>query len=349
MRAFILLPSLAILSLSSAAFGLAQSKHKALSDSACRKAGLPTDFCDEVAVAAYNVDRYEWDDMAAHAQPEVGQPHCDAALAVTTRVHTLATELRTRLAAANATQSTQSLADIAKALGRTLHTVQDNCAHSGVPNDQHAWLSLSDSCLDTESSPDIQPAAVQCAEQETVLTFDAFVTAFEGAGLETSSFKMFKADNEQVAQFFPPRGGVCDFLKSADTWNGIDRRWDNAIMVPAIENQFYTTLVVDPDAPATDVCAGNPNAIAVPETPPVDVSQKIEWCTSIKLYCAGKADGSDTSPPWDTGTPTSTPSAGSSSDSGGGCNLSGSSSPMPTTALALLGLALGLRRRRNSK
>ncbi len=328
------------------AFGLAQSKHKSLSYSGCRAVDLPMDFCDEVAAAAYNVDRYEWDDLAAHAQPEAGQAHCDAALAVTGRVRTLAMELRTLLEDPKATNSRQSIEDIAKALGRTLHTVQDNCAHSGVPNVQHAWLSLSDTCLDTESSPDIQPAAVECAKKQTAVTLEAFVTAYEGVSLKTSSFKMYKEDNEQISMYWPPRGGVCDFLKSADTWDGTDRRWNNDLVVPAIEYQFYSNLNVDPATPAADVCAGDPNAIDAPEAAPVDVSKKIEWCTSIKLYCAGKSDGADALPPWETEAPAPTPTPSGGAGESSGCNINGSQSSWPAAFFAALGLCIGLRRRR---
>lgn len=342
--------ALATLSLPATAFGLAQSKHKSLSYQACRSAGLPMDFCDEVGAAAYNVDRHEWDDLAAHAQPEVGQSHCEAALAVTGRVHTLAGELRTLLTAPGATQTRESIEDIAKAFGRTLHTLQDNCAHSGVPNAQHAWLSLSDSCLDTESSPDVQPAAVECATAQTTLAVNAFVSAYEGASLKPSSFKMYKEDNEQIALFWPPRGGVCDFLKSADTWNGQDYRWNNDIVVPALETQFYTNLVVDPAAPAADLCAGNPDAIVTAAAPAVDVSQKIEWCTSIKLYCAGKADGTEASPPWDPEAPSTPPTTAQGGGESGGCNLhKHSSSNWPSLLLGALGMSIGWRRRRRQR
>ena len=86
---------------------------------------------------------------------------------------------------------------------------QDNCAHSGVPNTQHAWFSLSDSCLDTTLSPDIQPEAQKCAKEQSVLALDAFVVAYKAAALKPSSFKMYKEDNEPLGMYFPPRGGGC--------------------------------------------------------------------------------------------------------------------------------------------
>lgn len=331
------------LALSAQALGLSQSKHRALSYEACRAVSLPTDFCDEVGAASYNVDRYEWDLLAAHAQPEAGQSHCDAALAVTGRMASLGSELRSLLSAPGATKDRESIEDIAKALGRILHTLQDNCAHSGMPNSQHAWLSLSDSCRDTESSPDIQPGAEHCARQQSLVTLDAFVAAYQAAALKPASFKLFKEDNEQIGMYFPPRGGVCEFLKSADVWDGTDRRWNNDLVVPALGSQVFANLVVDPGTPPADLCSGNPDAIATAPIPPVDVTQKIKWCTKIKLYCAGKSDGADALPPWDDPTPNAEPA---DAESDGGCNVGrGAGAGAWAALLGALGL-LGLRRRR---
>ncbi len=348
MRVSTLLLTAAALLAPATASALAQSKHRSLSYEACRAAGLNMDFCDEVAVAAYNVDRYEWDDLAAHAQPEAGQSHCDAAASVSGRVRDLGGELRGLLTAPDATGTRSSIEDIAKSLGRVLHTLQDNCAHSGMPNDQHAWFSLSDACLDTESSPDIQPAAVECAKQQSTLAFDAFVTAFGDAGLKTGSFEMYKEDNEaQLPQYWPPRGGVCDFLKSADSWDGQDRRWDNDRVVPALRDQFFSSLVVDPGAPAGDVCASGD--ISLSAAAPLDVTQKIEWCSKIKLYCAGKADGSEALPPWETGGSTPAPAGGAGDASGCALGLREARGGQAASWLGALALALGLgawRRRR---
>ncbi len=331
---------------SSQALALSQSKHRALSDDACRGVGLPMDFCDEVGAASYNVDRYEWELLAAHAQPEEGQSHCDAALAVTGRVASLGKELRALLAAPGATKDRASIEAIAKALGRTLHTLQDNCAHSGVSNTQHAWFSLSDSCLDTTLSPDIQPEALKCAKEQSVLALDAFVVAYKAAALKPSSFKMYKEDNEPLGMYFPPRGGVCEFLKGADTWDGVDRRWNNELVVPALGGQFSANLTVDPETPATDLCAGNPDAIALQAAPPVEVAQKTEWCNSIKLYCAGKSDGVDESPPWEEPSPSADP-VGANGESDAGCTVRGDAGPSAWAALlGALGAAGLLRRRK---
>jgi MYXO-CTERM domain-containing protein len=346
MRIAPLLVLLGSLLLPSTASALAQTQHKSISITACTAAGLPADFCDEVGAAAYNVDLYEWDLLAAHAQPEEGQSQCDAAYAVTSRVQSLAKELRTLLQTPGVTISAESLRSIALAFGRTLHTLQDNCAHSGMPNIEHAWFSLSDACLNTQSSPDLQPEATQCAEQETKVAFEAFVAAYQQASLFPGDFLMYKESTDLAPNFWPPRGGVCDFLKGAGSWDGQDRRWNNAVVVPALESQLYTSLVVDPGAPPLDLCATNPDAIALEPAPPVDVSQKMGWCTSIQLYCSGKADGLDSKPPWETGAATTTPASSGASE--GGCTVQPATpaGSWPTALLAALGLALGRSRRR---
>lgn len=174
-----------------------------------------------MGAAAYNVDRYEWEDLAAHAQPEEGASKCQAANNAVARIRTLAQEMRTISEA-----STSYNPELAVAVGRALHTIQDNCAHSGIPNPAHAWFSLSDSCLKTSLSPDVQPQAIACAEAETQRAMQVFASVIQvptpppdpsGRG----------SSPQQDPQFFPPRGGVCDFLKSAVTWDGVDRRWNN--------------------------------------------------------------------------------------------------------------------------
>jgi hypothetical protein len=336
----VLSPLVAATLLVSPAFALSQSKHRSLSWKACMAHDLPSEFCDEVGAAAYNVDHYEWDLMAAHAQPEDGQSKCDAANAAVTRIQSLALEMR-----AKGQSKSWDSTDLAKAFGRALHTIQDNCAHSGVPNPEHAWFSLSDSCLDTKSSPDIQPEAVACAEQATKLAFDAFASAVDEKIVTV--YERFDQDQDrQPAMFFPPRGGVCEFLKSATTWDGVDRRWNNDVVVPALQDQLFRTLVVDPQSATVDVCGTGADALEPSSAPPdVDTSQPIEWCTHLNIYCVGKTDGADTAPPWETpGTPAATPAAGSP-DEDSGCSIGRSSSGGLGLALLLLA-GLCVRRRR---
>ncbi|MFO0572146.1 MAG: hypothetical protein U0263_41365 [Polyangiaceae bacterium] len=304
---------------------------------ACWKQKLPSEFCDAVGAAAYNVDHYEWDTLAAHGQPEVGQSKCDAANATVDRIRTLAQEMRSISQA----QSSYDPA-LAVALGRALHTIQDNCAHSGMPNPEHAWFSLSDSCADTNDSPDVQPGAVACAEQETALAFDTFVKAIQVPTPPPPPDH--DTNNNPNPQFWPSRGGVCDFLKSATTWDGTDRRWNNQVVVPAVQDQLYKNLLVDPNAPSNDVCAGGEAALEpLAPVPNLDTSHPTEWCTTISLYCAGKADGVDEAPPWEPKPSSSGPAETSESS---GCNLANHRGSSPLWLFGALTALLGLARRR---
>jgi hypothetical protein len=328
-----------VLGIATPAAALSQSKHRSLSVDACWKMKLPSEFCDEVGAAAYNVDHYEWDVLAAHAQPEVGESKCEAADAAIARIRALAIDAR-----ANGMPKFGESTDLAHAFGRLLHTLQDNCAHSGVPNTQHAWLSLSDSCLDTESSPDLQPEAIECAKHETLLAFDALAAAIDAKILKVTS--RFDPEQRQPAMYFPPRAGVCDFLKSSASWDGVDRRWNNDVVVPLLRDQLYLSLIVDPDAPPGEACASGSDAIEpVSSAPPVDTSKPIEWCTSLNIYCVGKTDGADTAPPWESAEPPTAQSPSSSGDDSG-CNLSGSGSAHVGLSALLLAAFFARCRRR---
>ena len=322
----------------STASALAQGKHRSLSVDACWKQKLPSAFCDAVGAAAYNVDAYEWDTLAAHGQPENGQSKCQAANATVERIRTLAQDMR-----AIAGASTDYNPELAVALGRALHTIQDNCAHRGMPNPEHAWFSMSDSCSDTELSPDVQPEAIACAEQETAAAFTAFVAAIQVP--EPPPPPEPNNNQNPNPQLWPHRGDVCDFLKSATTWDGQDRRWNNQLVVPALRDQLYQSLVVDPGAPANDVCANGEAALEpLSPVPNLDTSQPIEWCTKIQLYCAGKADSSDAAPPWEPKPEATSPTP---SEQGSGCSLPArrGTNPVSLLGIALAALAAAARRR----
>lgn len=322
------------------AAALSQGEHRDISAQACRNQSLPSAFCDEVAAAAYNVDHHEWDDLAAHAQPEAGASQCQAAGAAVSRIRTLALEMR-----AISEASTDYDPALAIALGRALHTIQDNCAHSGMPNPQHAWFSLSDSCEDTEDSPDIQPQAVACAEQESARALQTFAQAI---AVGAPPFDP-EQPHSQYPMYFPPRGGVCAFLKSADSWDGIDRRWNNEPVIAALGAELEQVLLLGPSAAPVDVCSGG-ESVLIPASPaaPVDTSQPIEWCTKLVLYCAGKTDGASDAPPWEGGPsqPSSTPEA--STSDGGGCSVPARSGATDAAWPALVLVAFCARRRRRS-
>lgn len=339
--AFLLAAIVALCAAPRVASALSQSKHRDLSVSACWKHGLPSEFCEAVGTAAYNVDHHEWGTLAAHAQQEEGQSKCQAVSSTLGRIRSLAQELRAVSAA-----SAEYDPKLAVALGRLLHTLQDNCAHSGMPNPQHAWLSLSDSCSDSEVSPDAQPEAFACAAGETALAFEAFASVIV--------VPQPPVDPDHVGgpspypQYWPSRSDVCGFLVSAPTWDGVDRRWNNEIVVPLLREQLYTSLVVDPALPASNPCASGDAALEpVSEPAASDTSHPPEWCTRLDLYCAGKTDSVDEAPPWESD---AAPSSQDGSSGGKGCSLSPGAGSARGSALAILiaGMALLVRRRRVS-
>jgi MYXO-CTERM domain-containing protein len=288
---------LAAIASSSSSFGLEQSKHRAISRDACSAAGLPWGFCERVGTEAYNVDSYEWNDLSAHAQVDVklGQDACTAANLTAGRVYWLGSDARQALFAKASGASWADGTLLAEELGRALHTVQDNCAHSGMTNPQHAWYSLSDSCSSTKLSPDIQASAIACAKRETQAVMDAFTDTLAEAGLSPDDL----SGVDEGSAHWPARGDVCAFLKEGNSWSGADTRWDNGVAVPALEEQMVAGLRGG-YAPA-DVCDGDPNGLRLANPAPVfNTSGGQKFCFKIKLYCLGKADGAaDEPPPWE--------------------------------------------------
>jgi hypothetical protein len=294
----------------SRAQALEQSKHRDISENACKAAGLSANFCGRVGDAAYNVDWAEWDTLAAHAQPEAGQSLCDAAGAAAARLSSLGGEISAALELPASAERANTLAD---AMGRALHTLQDNCAHEGVSNVQHAWYSLSDSCDGTKLSPDVQPQATQCANLETELVMDEFANALYYAGVTNS--ELTQAD--EVSTHWPPRGGVCEFLKGADDWDGVDVRWDDSLVTPALRESFLSGIYGTATTP--DFCAVSGLEIPNPK-PTANTSGGADWCVKLNLYCIGKGDAPDEAPPW-VAAADPAPATNTSSDSGGSCAL----------------------------
>jgi len=340
----VLLPlsALAVMLCARSANALPQSKHRDLSEKACYDAHLPSDFCKNVGAASWMVDHNEWDTLAAHAQPEAGQTRCQGASSTLLRVHDLGAETGSLIATWPAGGGTEALST---SLGRVLHTLQDNCAHSGIPNPHHAWLSLSDTCEGTSISPDIQPEALSCAAQESALAIHAFVEALTARGLSPATLGGL---GDPGPTFFPPRDGACDFMKSAKSWDGVDQRWDNGLVRPALRDELVRTLVLQSTTPPSDLCAAGPDAIdAKPVAPATDVTTPPMWCGAVSLYCLGKGDGADEAPPWESTSPAAS-SSGSQAE-GGGCATRGLA--REGGGLALLGCwvalaLLGVRRGR---
>jgi hypothetical protein len=173
---------------------------------------------------------------------------------------------------------------LAADLGGLLHTIQDNCAHAGQPNPQHAYYTLSDDCLGTSVSPDVQSSAITCATTETAKVFTAFMSSLKASGLAIS-----RLGADLGSTSVPPRGQVCEYLLEADNWDGYDHRWNNNIVIPALQNQVDHALTTDDTF--YDVCGGNPAAIDINSKllvkNPAGTNLVQHWCFTMNTYCLG--------------------------------------------------------------
>jgi MYXO-CTERM domain-containing protein len=324
---------------SSSAFALDQSAHQAISHDNCVAAGLPQAFCERVGTEAYNVDSYEWSHPEAHSQIGEGAigTACTAANAALDRERTLGSDIRNSLVQLAQSPSEDLRIHIATQLGRSLHTIQDDCAHHGMPNAQHAWWSRMDACSGSKTSPDVQPGAASCANTETATVFVAFKQQMDSAGVSASSL-----DNlSEGWTHWPKRGDVCDFLHEADQWDGTDRRWNNSVVVPKLREQLTNAITTD-DRVVIDACGAGVNlAVASPDAR-VNVSTPPPFCMKLQAFCVlsgGKEDAdAEVPPPWED--PAADQSAGCSVES------SDSSSPAGWMLLGLVGLTFVARRRR---
>jgi len=301
-----------VLGAAAPASALDQSAHEQISQDACDAAGLPHDFCERVGTAAYNVDDYEGSHPEAHAQIGIGATTCGAVNATLERVRMLGSDIRTSLDQLAVASSEDLRIHIATQLGRALHTIQDNCAHHGMPNPQHAWWSRLDSCTGSKTSPDAQPDAVTCARAETDAVVAAFVGELASAGIASNALD----DLSEGWTHWPARSDVCQFLRDAETWDGADHRWNSDIVGPWLRDQLTNAIASDDgtigDACAVDLSVAQPAAV-------VDVSTPPTFCLKLKTYClgaGGKDDGQDAAPPWEDDTPPSS----------GGCSIADRSS-----------------------
>jgi MYXO-CTERM domain-containing protein len=316
---------LLILGASGPAFALKQSEHAKITTASCTHAGLPEEFCERVSDEVYYVDAYEWNDLAAHAQIDDGQTACTAANASRERLRVLGGDIRGLLPYAST--SDVAATGVAVALGRSLHTLQDNCAHHGIPNPQHAWWSLSDQCHGTSVSPDITPSGIVCARVETDYAFAVFRSAADEAGVGNDVLSSVSSG----ATHWPSRGDVCHFMKTlSQQWDGTDRRWENATVVPALRAQLAHAMTTD-DSSTGDVCSGGERVVAAAQPGGhVDTSRGMSVCFSVSAYCIGKADDVDEPPPWETEEPAQSQAAG--------CAVAGPSAGGFIPLLLLLGL-----------
>jgi len=306
---------LPLLLASAPAWALKPAKHRSLAEAACTANHLPQPFCDRMGQQVFETDYLEWTDLSAHAQRELGQDRCDAAEAAATRVEMLA---RAMIDHANADRYEDAAVD----LGRAIHTLQDECAHHGMTNQEHAFYSLEDTCGEGNLSPDTQPAALACAEDRTNRMMAYAALALRGtswAGVDNLCASTDTNQDGCALASLPSPFQACDFLSEHKDWDGIDSRWNGDIVGPALEDAFERGLRGDPLSVA--VC-DSPTAID-PIAPHALVSNRDAGCGLTDLLCLGKADAEPTPSP----------------EGSAGCAVGGSPS-----ALWLLAL-LSLRRR----
>ncbi len=283
------------------AHALKPGTHAEIARSRCIAAGLPTNFCQRVATENYVTDSREWEDLRAHAQIDSGETACVAADRTAERMWQLGDELRRDLVDIYARPHDDNVGAAANALGRALHTIQDNCAHAGMPNPQHAWFSLSDFCLDTELSPDIQSDAASCARTETDALVQLVATAVRTAelarSLELRSCPTPSSDRNNETpvcqrRFLPGPIDACRFLATAKDWDGMDRTWDNGVVAAALRTSFAAGFAGEPML--ASICGGNESMLspAVSE-PVVDIAVGTPSCGKASLLCLGKVDDAD--------------------------------------------------------
>jgi hypothetical protein len=297
--------ALLVVFLSSRALALSQGNHYQITLDACSgTAHVAAGACAEVAMAAHNTDAREWTDLSAHAQIEQGQTACASADAALTRVRQLTGEVRTQLFAANlpgasADEVTSAQRAAYVAFGRALHTVQDQCAHHGMPNPQHAWWSDSDLCLGTSLSPDLPDAAVTCAKTETAALFATFVDVVTEAGLSAATLYQPDALHTAVPEW-PSRNGLCEYLYSSKDWDGVDRGWDGEWMGPALRAEARRGLLGLTDG-TPEACALPPGTLDL-KNPAADVttSKDGDTCQSVDALCVGDPT-EPIQPPWEHG------------------------------------------------
>lgn len=333
------------------AYALKPSTHASVALQSCRTAGLATDLCTRIATEDYNTDQREWDDLRAHAQIDDDQTACTAANQTSDRMWTLGQDLRTTIATFARSRTTTDAGAVASAIGRALHTVQDDCAHHGMPNPQHAWFSLGDFCDGTATSPDVQSDAIACARVESDALFATVASAIRDAGVG-SQLGMLSCPPapDQGSQpqtpvcarrYLPGPFDGCDFLSRAADWDGIDRTWNDAVVAPALRTAFAAGLAGQPAAVGDAICHGDERVLSsATSRPTVDVTQGPPSCIKSHVLCLGKADdGGDVESPF-----ADDPADDLAGEAGTGCAAAGGGGA--GSALAIWIAAVSVRRRR---
>jgi hypothetical protein len=329
---------------SAPAYALKPKVHADVTQQSCQRAGLAKDTCTRIATEDYDTDNREWDDLRAHAQIDDGETACTAADGAAARMWNLGAELHTTLATFARTGTYDDAGAVDAVIGRALHTVQDGCAHEGMPNPQHAWFSLADFCEGTATNPDVQPEAITCARAESDAILAIVATELRSSGVasqlgthscppapETDHGGQTTAVCE--GRFLPSPFEACDFLGRAADWDGVDRTWNAAVVAPALR-AAYADGVAGRAAPSS-MCHGDERVLSsATSRPTVDVTRGTPSCVSAKLFCLGKADDAE-NPFADDPEPSEA----------GGCAVGGDTG---LGTLAALALALGSRRRRRT-
>ncbi|MEO8550879.1 MAG: hypothetical protein ABI678_12925 [Kofleriaceae bacterium] len=332
-----------VVAATSTAHALKPAVHAEVTTTSCRAAGLGANLCARIATEDYNTDAHEWSDLRAHAQIDEGQTACTAADATAQRMFGLGSELRVALSEVASGASEDRVGRVDALIGRALHTIQDDCAHHGMPNPQHAWFSLGDYCDGTATSPDLDPDALACARTETAAVMSGVAAAIRNAGLAPRldgyscpevSTNGDHGSTQTVCQqrSLPGPFDACDFLGEAKTWDGIDRTWNNALVAPALRGAFTAGLAGAHAPPA--LCGGDESRIANPVSKSIVEIARPPHCAKASLLCLGKADDSDN--PFADDPP---------SDEAVGCNAGGGSG----LGLALLVVLRTSRRRRGGR
>ncbi len=262
--------------------------HSKITGRSCRDAKLPEAFCVRLEQEAFDVDHNEWTDLSAHSQTELGQSTCDAAAAAQKRLHDLGAEVRAILkndidgspdpSVAPAAGSNGN--NLAHALGRAMHTIQDNCAHSGMSNQQHAWLSDMDICVAPDMNPDTKPAALQCAREESAAIMASFKEALLAANMDPDSLSTTTA----ITESNPSRTQACNFIREWKKWDGVDGRWDNDKTRAAFRETLTTAFTAE--KATKDLCADGESLTSPDHEPDMKVTNP--WCPGLSIFCIGK-------------------------------------------------------------
>ncbi|HEY5947107.1 MAG TPA: hypothetical protein VIV40_16505 [Kofleriaceae bacterium] len=264
------------------AWALQPAKHRELAEAACTGVGLPPAYCHRMGKAAFETDWHEWTNLAAHAQRELGEDRCTAADAALTRVDRLAREAVAKTRAGDAEGG-------AIALGRAIHTLQDECAHHGMTNQEHAFYSLTQACTDQDASPDVQPEAIACATTRTRDAFAAVASALAGTQWTSLGWLCRDSEDRDTCQSasLPGPWNACSFLAEHEDWDGEDSRWDGSKVGSALMSAFGAGL--SGGSTQHSACGSNPAAID-PADPRAPTTNLEAGCTLIDIACLGKVD-----------------------------------------------------------